>query len=70
MTTTIYPEAGKLSEVAKKLLELADDQRVVKFTGTPRQGLVVPDELAEKYEASLKPKKKAAKKAATHEEGE
>lgn len=49
----IYPEKGKTAETARMLLDLADSPYQVQTETTHGLAFVVPDELADKYLATI-----------------
>lgn len=52
-TVTIYPEHPNMTTVAKQLLALAKDAKDVEYRSWPQAGFTVPEELFDRWEASL-----------------
>lgn len=49
---TVYPEEGNFPDMARALLEAADDPGQVRYVSHPQAGFIVPVEVLERFEAS------------------
>jgi hypothetical protein len=49
---TVYPEEGNFPEIARSLLDAADNPSQVAYVSHPRAGFVVPEEVFNRFEAA------------------